>query len=164
MSPATEKTTLRLGTSNRERISPSSAGHRGVKRPSSFCLIVERKKTAKVGRLWRTLYSRSGPAGAPTGGTAAFLAWSATTPRSNGRPPPINADRSARPMPFAKGDASRKVFRAYGATSPCNHRTLTRLTGEGGRSSMVGEYVPEFSQPQAAHRSENKPPCIERST
>jgi hypothetical protein len=36
--------------------------------------------------------------------------------------------------------------------------------GEGGRPSMVGEYVPEFSQPQAAHRSEDKPPCIERST
>ena len=29
---------------------------------------------------------------------------------------------------------------------------------------MVGEYVPEVFQPQAVHLSENKPPCIERST
>ncbi len=43
------------------------------------------------------------------------------------------------------------------------HRTLTRLTCERGMPSMVELQVPEPSQPQALHRSENRPPCTIRS-
>lgn len=90
-------------------------------------------------------------------------AYSATTPSSNGRPSAMDADRPAMLIFFARGETSRRTVRACGATSPFGHRTLTRLTGDLGRPSTVGEYVPELSEPQAAHLSENRPPCRERA-
>ena len=91
-------------------------------------------------------------------------AYSATTPSSNGRPSAMDATRSAMLCFFARGDTLRSTLRACAGTSPSGHRTLTRLTDDGGRPSMVGEHEPELSQPHAAHLSKNRPPSIERST